>query len=318
MKLKAWLPLIAVYIIWGSTYLAIRFAVETIPPFLMAATRMLTAGTILFTILRATGAPRPTLAQWKAAGVVGLFLLTGSNGLVGWAEQRVVSNVAALIIGATPLWIVLIDALRPGGERPSFQVALGVLIGFAGVIILINPFNSGDSPDRVDLIGAAALLMASLLWATGSIYGREHHREMPAHPLMAAGMQMLVGGSGLLIVGTLSGEWGRLNLAAITRESGLALAYLIVFGSIVAYASYSWLLGNAPTPLVATYAYVNPLVAVLLGRLLANEPISPRFLFSAAFIIGAVVLINTVRFVQASNQRRAVRLSAQGAEADCE
>lgn len=310
MKARVWLALLSIYIIWGSTYLAIRFAVETMPPFLMAAARMLSAGLILYGFLRLRGVPRPTLPQWRAAGVVGLFLLLGGNGLVSWAEQRVVSSVTALIIGAMPLWIVIIDAMRPGGVRPSFQIILGVLIGFGGVLILIDPFNYGSSGEPVDLIGAVVLLAATVLWAIGSIYGREHHHEMPAQPLLTAGMQMLVGGAGLLITGTLLGEWGRLDLAAISNTSWLGLAYLIFFGSIIAFASYSWLLGNAPTPLVATYAYVNPLVAVLLGSLLAGESISAQFLLSAALIIGAVVLINTVRWVQANGRMRASRMSS--------
>jgi len=308
LKTRVWLALFAVYIVWGSTYLAIRFAVQTLPPFLMSATRMLIAGTLLYAFLRSSGAaPRPTATQWRATGIVGLFLLLGGNGLVGWAEQRVVSSVTALIIAAVPLWIVLLDALRPGGTKPSFQIVLGVLIGFAGVLVLIDPLNYGKSDTRVDLIGAGALLVSTVLWATGSIYGRERHHEMPAHPLLAAGMQMLVGGAGLLIVGTLTGEWSRLDLASVTRESWLAWAYLIVFGSIVAFASYSWLLGNAPTPLVATYAYVNPLVAVLLGSLLAGEPVGAQFVFSAALIIGAVALITMVRWVQANSRLRAAQ-----------
>jgi len=308
MKTKVWLALFAVYLVWGSTYLAIRFAVATLPPFLMTGTRILIAGSILYIFLRVSGAaPRPTKTQWRAAGIVGLFLLVGGNGLVGWAEQRVVSSVAALIIAAVPLWIVLIDAVRPGGSKPSFQIVLGVLIGFAGVLVLIDPLNYGKSESRVDLIGAAVLLVSTIFWATGSIYGREHHHEMPAHPLMTAGTQMLAGGVGLLILATFSGEWSRLDLASVTRESWLAWGYLIVFGSIVAFASYSWLLGHAPTPLVATYAYVNPLVAVLLGSLLAGEPVSPQFVFAAALIIGAVVLITTVRWVQANSRLRAAQ-----------
>jgi drug/metabolite transporter (DMT)-like permease len=296
MKVKVWLALISIYIIWGATYLAIRFAVGTIPPFLMAATRNMTAGAILFGFSRLRGAARPTLDQWKAAGISGLFLLLGGNGLVTWAEQHVTSSVAALIVSSMPLWIVLVDAVRPKGVRPSLLMVIGVLIGFLGVLVLIDPFKSLGSGEPVDLIGAIALLMAALLWAIGSIFGRENYDRMPKQPLLGSGMQMLVGGAGLLAAGTISGEWGRLDLANVSAQSLTGLVYLILFGSIVAFACYSWLLGSAPTPLVATYAYVNPLVAVALGNVLAHEPVNAHILLSTVMIVGAIILINMSRW----------------------
>jgi len=292
MKLKVWLALWSVYIIWGSTYLAIRIAVETIPPFLMAAARMLAAGVILYAWMMASGAPKPTRREWKVTGVIGVFLLVGGNGLVTWSEQRLTSSVAAVIIGSMPLWIVLLDAIRPGGIKPHWLTVAGVLIGFLGIVILIDPFNLSQSSQSVDMIGALALVLAALSWSIGSIYGRENHAQLPKTPLLVSGMEMLIGGLGLLLVGTLTGEWSRLNLAAISPNSLFALGYLIFFGSIIAFASFSWLLGAAPTPLVATYAYVNPLVAIVLGNLIAQEPISLRLIFSTLLIIGAVVLIN--------------------------
>ena len=309
VKVKIWLALISIYIIWGSTYLAIRFAVDTIPPFLMGATRMLVAGVILFTWTHLSGAPKPTLDQWKAAGITGLFLLLGGTGLVTWAEQRVVSSVAALIIGSTPLWIVLVDAARTRGVRPSILMVMGVLIGFLGVLILIDPFKSLDSGESVDFIGAMALLMAALLWSIGSIYGRENYDRMPKQPLLASGMQMLVGGAGLLAAGTISGEWSRLDLANVSARSFAGLVYLTIFGSIIAFACYSWLLGAAPTPLVSTYAYVNPLVAVVLGNLLAQEPINAHILLSTAMIVGAVILINMARWRYVRGRIRTYRAS---------
>lgn len=293
MKLRIWAAMLSLYIIWGSTYLAIRFAVETIPPFLMASTRFLVAGGLLYGVVRLTGAPAPTRREWKTTAITGLFLLLGGNGLVVWSEQRVVSGVAALLIGSVPLWIVLVDALRPGGVRPSWQNLVGVLLGFAGISLLISPGSFGGQP--VDMIGAAALALASLLWAIGSIYGREHHADLPKAPLLNTGMQMLAGGAGLLVVGTMTGEWGRLDLAAISTSSLIGLVYLILFGSLLGYSAYTWLLGVAPTPLVATYAYVNPLVAVFLGYLLADEPLTLRVLLAAGVIISAVVIINTSR-----------------------
>jgi drug/metabolite transporter (DMT)-like permease len=293
LKVKIWLGMLSIYTVWGSTYLAIRFAVETLPPFLMAATRHLTAGLIIFTWMRLSGAPKPTVKQWKTTGVVGLFLLLGGNGFVSWAEQHVVSGVAAVLVGSVPLWIVLFDSFRQGGRRPSWQTVAGALIGFAGIVILINPLGQGDSSQSIHKMGALMLLIAALSWSIGSIYSRENHDNMPKQPMLASGMELIVGGAGLLVTGTIFGEWSKLNLAAISSNSLLGLGYLIVFGSLVGFASYSWLLGVAPTPLVSTYAYVNPLVAVVLGNLLAQEPLNLRIILATLLIVGAVVMINT-------------------------
>jgi drug/metabolite transporter (DMT)-like permease len=295
MKAKIWIALLAIYIIWGSTYLAISFAVDTIPPFLMAATRMLAAGAILFGWTRLRGAPKPTRDQWKVTGIAGLLLLLGGNGLVTWAEQRVVSSVAALIIGSEPLWIVLIDVMRPGGKLPSFLMIIGVLVGFLGIMVLIDPFQFIGSGTSIDFVGAITLLVAALFWSIGSIYGRDNYDRMPKQPLLASGMQMLVGGAGLLAAATIGGEWSRLDLVNISARSFGGFVYLTLFGSIIGFACYSWLLGVAPTPLVATYAYVNPVVAVALGSLLAQEPVNAHVLLSTAMIVGAVVLINMAR-----------------------
>jgi drug/metabolite transporter (DMT)-like permease len=303
MRIRIWLAMLAVYIFWGSTYLAIRYAVGSIPPFLMAASRFCIAGLILFSWMRIKGVPVPKLSQWRAPVVMGLFLLVSGNGLLVWAEQRVISSVAALMLGSVPLWIVLLDNLRPGGKRSGWQVIAGVVVGFIGIIILINPFGRSTAGREIDFIGAIALLVASFSWAIGSIYGREHHAEMPSQPLMATSIEMLGGGAGLLLVATLTGEWSRLDLSAITASSLLGLGYLILFGSLIGFAAYSWLLGVAPTPLVSTYAYVNPLVAILLGSLIAQEPITPRILLAAIVIIGAVVLINTEQLLNVRRKK---------------
>ena len=301
--------MLAVYIFWGSTYLAIRYAVESIPPFLMAASRHCIAGLILFAWMRTKGTPLPKLSQWRVTVVMGLFLLLGGNGLLVWAEQRVISSVAALMIGSVPLWIVLVDTLRRGGKRPGWQVVAGVLVGFIGIVFLINPFGDTGSGKEIDFLGAVALLFAALSWAIGSIYGREHHAELPREPLLATSMEMLGGGMGLLLVGTFTGEWNKLNLSTITSNSLLGLGYLILFGSLIAFAAYTWLLGVAPTPLVSTYAYVNPLVAIILGSLIADEPITPRIIIAALVIVGAVVLINTEQMVKALRKNAAQTIS---------
>jgi drug/metabolite transporter (DMT)-like permease len=293
MKFKIWLALIAVYIAWGSTYLAIRFAVESIPPFLMAGVRFLIAGAILYAWRRAAGDAQPVKRHWRSAAIIGLLLLCGGNGGVVWAEQRVPSGIAALVVGSSPLWMVVIDALLPGGRRPAWQTWVGVLVGFSGIFLLINPTQFAGGSNSLDPLGVGALLVGALLWASGSLYGRDAH--LPSSPLLGTAMEMLAGGAGFMVMGTLTGEWSRLNLAAIQPVSLWGLAYLIIGGSLVGFAAYTWLLRVAPTPLVATYAYVNPLIAIFLGSLLAKEALTPRILLAAAVIVAAVVLINLSR-----------------------
>jgi drug/metabolite transporter (DMT)-like permease len=291
--LSIWIALIALYIVWGSTYLAIRFGVETLPPFLLAATRFLVAGAILYLWRRAVGDKRPTALNWRSAAIVGGFLLVGGNGGVTWAEQRVVSGVAALMVGLVPLWMLLMDAFLPGGKSPGLQGIIGVVLGLAGIVVLVGPSNLLGFNHDIDLVGILALCLATFLWAAGSLYSRT--APLPESPLMGTAMEMLAGGGGLLLLATLTGEWGRLDLAAVAPRSLWGLVYLITFGSLVGYASYTWLLRVAPTPLVSTYAYVNPLIAILVGNLLAQEPITPRIVLSALVIVGSVILINTAR-----------------------
>jgi len=289
VKTRTWSALIALYLIWGSTYLAIRFVVETIPPFLSAGLRFALAGAILFTWRRLAGEPMPTRRQWRSAGIVGLLLLLGGNGLVSWAEQYVPSGVTALIIGSIPIWLVLIEALRPGGVKPGRIAVLGLIAGLIGIVILIGPLELRGG-EAINPAGAAALLLAALLWAIGSIYSRS--AEMPGSALMTTGSEMLVGSMGLFVVSGLTGEWAKFDPAAVSRQSWIGLLYLIVFGSLIAFSAYAWLLRNAPVSLVATYAYVNPVVAVLLGSWLAGEALNARILLAALVIIGSVVLIN--------------------------
>jgi drug/metabolite transporter (DMT)-like permease len=282
-----WLALIIVYLIWGSTYLAIRFAVETTPPFLMAAVRFITSGGFLYALRRFNGDPRPKVLEWRSAAIIGIFLLVGGNGGVVWAEQFVTSSLAALLVATVPLWMVLIDAFRPTSHRPSLIAVAGILIGFSGVILLIG--SAAGGANTTSLLGAAALVLASLSWTMGSLYGK--NAKLPASQLLATGMEMLAGGAALMLVAIVLGEWSSFELAAVSRRSALALVYLTVIGSI-AFVAYVWLLRVAPTPLVATYAYVNPLVAVLLGYFLAQEPMTIRTLLAAALIIGSVVLVS--------------------------
>lgn len=291
MKTRIAVALLAVYLIWGSTYLAIRFAVETIPPFLMAGARFLISGLLLVVWRRLAGDPPPTREQWRSAAIIGLLLLLGGNGLVSWAEQgRISSGMAALLIGTTPIWMVLIDAVLHTRQRPRWQAYVGLLTGLAGVIVLIGPKNLFDSQQHAGLIGIGAVLTSAFLWASGSVYARK--AKMPESPLLGTGMEMLAGSAGLCLVSLLSGEWKAFHLGAVSQNSWLGLAYLVVFGSFGGFVAYSWLLRNAPIPLVATYAYVNPLVAILLGNWLAHEALSLQVLVAAAVIVGSVALIN--------------------------
>jgi drug/metabolite transporter (DMT)-like permease len=293
MKTKVWIALLAIYIVWGSTYLAIRFAVESIPPFLMAGTRFLISGLILFIWRRAAGDPMPTRRQWRSAVIVGLLLLLGGNGLVSWAEQHVPSGIAALIVASIPLWVALIDALRPQGIKPDWRIMLGLLIGFGGIVLLVTESEHGGSAAQVSVAGVAGLLLAAFVWSLGTIYGRD--ADMPSSSLLGTGVEMLGGAVGLFLAATLLGEWKALNVSAISTRSLLGLAYLITAGSLIGFTSYSWLLRNAPVSLVSTYAYVNPVVAIFLGAWLAGELINLPIVVSALIIIASVVVINTSR-----------------------
>ncbi len=287
-SLAIWAALLAVYIVWGSTYLAIRFAVQTMPPFLMASARFLVAGSVLYAWRRLKGDPVPTKIEWRSAAIVGLCLLLGGNGGLVWAEQHVASSIAALLIGATPLWMALIDALRPGGQKPSMQTVLGIIIGFCGIALLINPTQVAGSVESVDLVGAIVLLGAAFAWSAGSLYSRK--AVLPASPLLGTAMEMLVGGAALLLFGVLVGDLRELNVDTIAPAAWLGLGYLIVFGSWIGFTAYTWLLRVAPTPLVSTYAYVNPVVAVVLGFLIADEPLTARSILATVIIVGAVAL----------------------------
>lgn len=298
----------ALYLIWGSTYLFIRFADETIPPFLMAGTRFAIAGAVLYTWTRMRGAKRPGRKYWKSALVVGLLLLVGGNGGVVWAEQVLPSSVTALLISTVPLWIVLLDWLRPGGTVPALPTVGGLLLGFAGVALLVTGETAAGTgaPGGVSSAPLYALIvvLAAVSWAVGSLYSRS--AKMPPVPLLGTGMEMLAGGAVLLVLGAATGELGQVHLQAVSLRSALALLYLIVFGSLIAFTAYIWLLRNAPVARVATYAYVNPVVAVFLGWAFDHEQLSARTLLAAAVIVGGVVVITTFRSpVRAATEKAA-------------
>jgi len=278
-----------VYLVWGSTYLAIRFAIETLPPFFMAGTRFLVAGALLYAWSRwLGGAEAPTRAQWRTTAIVGTLLLLGGNSLVVWSELRVPSGVAALIVGVVPCCMVLIDWLRRGGVRPGIRVVLGLALGLAGLFFLIGP-DSLMGGGRADLLGVGALVVASLSWALGSIYSR--HSPLPRSPFLTTAMQMLAGGVALCVVAVLHGELAALGEADFSVRSVAGWAYLILLGSIVAFTAYAWLLRVSTPARVSTYAYVNPVVAVLLGWAFAGEALTARMIIAAAVIVSGVALI---------------------------
>jgi len=308
MKTKIWLALLALYIVWGSTYLAIRFTIETIPPFLSAGLRFLVSGAILLTWRRAAGDAMPTKRQWRSTAIVGIFLLLGGNGLVSFAEQHVPSGIAALIIGSVPMWLVMIEALRPGGVKPTWQAILGLVIGFGGIFLLVGPAELTGDAHSLNPLGIVALLLAAFLWSVGSIYSRS--ADLPSSSLMATGAEMLAGSIAIFAFSGLVGEWNGFDPSAISTRSWLGLIYLITIGSLVGFVSYIWLLKHAPISLVATYAYVNPLVAVFLGARLADEMLNARILVAGLVIIGSVVLINQTKSRLTGSKRKQAQAAA--------
>lgn len=293
MKTKTWLALLSLYIVWGSTYLAIKFAVETIPPFFHAGLRFLISGLILVVWQRLAGQPMPTRKQWISMFIIGNLLLLGGNGLLAWAEQTIPSGISALIIGAIPMFMVIIESFRPGGAKPHGWTILGLLIGFGGIALLVNPAELSSGTSSLQPIGLVVLFFACLFWSLGSVYSK--HVDLPKSSLMTTGAQMLMGSIGLTIVSLLTGELAGWDPMAVSSRSLGGLVYLIFIGSLIGFVSFGWLLQNAPISLVATYAYVNPIVAILLGNWLADEPLEPRIWLAAGIIVGSVMFINKSR-----------------------
>jgi drug/metabolite transporter (DMT)-like permease len=277
-----------VYLVWGSTYLAIKYAVGSLPPFLAMGFRFLLAGAVLagaLLVLRGRTVFRMTRAQFLTAAVVGVFLLVGGNGLVAVAEQDVDSGLAALLIAGTPLWVVLLRAVLR--DRPSAATVGGLVLGLVGVAVLLLPGLSGTT----ELLPLLTVCLSSFLWACGTVLSTR--RPVPADPFVTTVVQMAVGGGAMVVLGSLGGEWGRLDVAASDPSSWIAFGYLVLVGSIAGYSAYVWLLANAPLSLVTTYAYVNPAVAVALGALFLGEPLTVSVVVGGGVIIAAVALVIT-------------------------
>lgn len=284
--------LVTIYLVWGSTYFAIGEAVRTIPPFLMAASRFALAGALLYSLRRITGAPRPDARQWRSAAIIGGLLILGGNGLVSWAEQRVPSGLAALIVSITPVLMVAMEWARPQGTRPRPAVLAGLLLGFVGMSLLIGPARLETARDA-DGFSTFICVLAPCLWAAGSIYSR----QAPQSPdvLLAAAMQMLTGSICLLVASALTGEFGRFALATIAARSAVSWLYLTFVGSLLGFTAYIYLLKHASPAVASTYAYVNPAVAVLLGWLLGGEIINGRIALAGGLLLGSVALITASR-----------------------
>ncbi len=280
----------AVYLLWGSTFLAIRVGLETFPPLLLAGSRHLVFGLIFFPFLRWKTGLRPTAAHWRTAIFTGILLLLIGNGGVCVAEQTVPSGVTALLVATVSLWMVLVDWFRPGGSRPRARVMLGLLMGFGGLALLVGPKELGGS-GRIHPVGAGILAVASLAWACGSLYSK--HGQLPSSPLMGAAMQSLCGGTALWMVGSMTGEVKALHLAEVSTRSWVALAYLICFGSMMGFTAYIYILKHSNATRVATYAFVNPVVALFLGWLVVGESITLRTILAATVILAAVLLVIT-------------------------
>lgn len=278
-----------VYVLWGSTYFFIRVGIETLPPLVLAGIRHLTIGLMFYPVFRRLTGEKPTLAQWRTTAITGLLLLLCGNGAVSWAEKLVPSGIAALLVASVSLWMVIVDWLRPGGLRPTARVLAGFVLGFAGMTLLVGPSNFGGA--RVNPLGAITLVLGSLAWATGSIYSRHH--PIPHSPMLGVAMQSLAGGAGLWFMALATGEIWTFHPASVSLRSWLAVLYLVVFGSALGFSAYVYILKHSTASRVATYAFVNPVVALFLGWGFGGEPLTLRTLVASGTILAAVLLVIT-------------------------
>jgi drug/metabolite transporter (DMT)-like permease len=294
------LGLLTVYLVWGSTYLAIRIAVETLPPFLMASARFLTAGIVLATYLKLTGQFAANRRQWMQGAAIGACLLLGGNGLVSWSEQAVPSGIATLIVSLNPLFTVLGDWIVAGifkdgrrGSKPDWLVFVGIGLGLFGLVLLVGPALTAQDSTHLDLVRVLALVAACVFWCIGSLLTR--YLSAPAEPASGAAVQMITGGVWLLLVSTCLGEPSHFHIDQVSVQSMLAWLYLVVLGSLVAFTTFVWLMKHTSPALVSTYAYVNPIVAVFLGWFILGEMVSSRIFIAAAVIVAGVAAITISR-----------------------
>lgn len=287
MSLRTILAIAATWFIWGSTYLGVVIAVRDLPPFLTSGLRNLLAGTLIYGYLRLRGAQRPSREQWRTALIVGVSLLALGNGAVTWAAQREPSGVIALVVSLVPLWLMVFGWMGARGVRPAGIEVAGIALGLSGIALLVVPHEGGGN---VSGLGLVVLLLSTLAWAGGSMYARTL-APLPV-PLLGTGMEMLLGGGTMMLVSGLTGEWGRVTAASFTTSAVLSLAGLVLFGSVLGFSAYKWLLANVRPALAGTYAFVNPVVAMLLGWTFAGEALTGRLVLAMALIVGAVATIS--------------------------
>lgn len=280
----------AIYILWGSTFLAIRYAVESIPPFMQSGVRALVAGGILMAWAWARGERRFRLADWRSAAVGGFFFFVVCHGLLSWGELRVPSGVASVVLALIPIWVVLLDWLRPGGTRPAGTTLFGVGLGFAGLVMLVGR-GAFAGVGGLDVVATIALALSALGWAVGTIYSR--YRPLPYSAVATSALQMLAGGALLMLISAATGEWRAITPEILDARAWLAVLYLAVVGSVITFSAYIWLINVSSPSRVSTYAYVNPVVAVFLGWMLAGEQLTPSTMVAAGVIVAAVVVIIT-------------------------
>ena len=279
----------AIYLIWGSTYLVIRFAIETIEPFTLVGVRFLLAGGVLYGWSLVRGeARRPSAADWRAATLYGTLFFVVGNGGVTWSEQRVPSGIVAILVAAVPLWIALLEWARRGGQRPTPLAVTGLVLGFGGIAFLIGPGTSITGP-AVDPLGAVVMAICPLGWAYGTVHAR--HAPHPPSLIQTSAMQMLAGGVVALVAAAFLGEWSRARFDLVSAKSAFSLFYLVFLGSVVAFSAYAWLIRTTTPSRAGTYAYVNPIVAVLLGGALGGEAITPRVIITGSIVVLGVILI---------------------------
>ena len=289
-----WAGMIVLYVVWGTTYLGMAVTIETIPPFVMTALRFATAGLVLgaFAVLHARGSiPRPTRRQLIDSAIVGTALVAIGNALVGWGEQTVPSGIAAILIALMPAWVAVFGRIFFRDRLPAV-VLVGIAIGIVGVVVLAWPTTGGGG--SLEPAGLVALILSPIGWSLGSLYAARR-ATLPSPPLFATGLQMLFGAGAATLLATVTGEWARFDPATVSDRSLVGLVYLIVVGSLIGYTTYGWLLRKAPLSRVSTYTYINPIVALVLGAIVLNEPITPRAIVASVVIIVAVVLIVTAR-----------------------
>ena len=289
VTVRAYLAWATICIVWGTTYLAIRISLETLPPGLSGGLRWLTAGTLLAAGHLATRRPLPRASEWPSLSILGLLFIVGGNGLVVWAEQWVPSGLTAVLLATTPFWMVGMEVLLPRGERPTLRTWAGLFVGFSGIVLLVWPeITAAGAAGRHFALGVLALQVACLTWSAGSVYSRWRQQEHST--LGGAAIQMIAGGGILTILGTAAGEWPRL---AFSARSGLAFGYLVCIGSIVAYSSYLYTLRHLPVSTISLYAYINPIIAMILGTVILSEPFGTRTAVASTIVLAGVALVRS-------------------------